>query len=164
MSDPQATLYLICGKIAAGKSTLAHQLAAAPDCVLLSEDKWLSGLYPQEITTLEDYVRCSSRLRQLIGPHTRALLQTGLSVVMDFPANTLNNRAWMRDIVEDTKAANELHFLDLTDEVCKARLKQRNEDGEHPYQTNEEEFDLVTSYFVAPTAAEGFTIITHTAD
>ena len=164
MSDSQTTLYLVCGKIAAGKSTLAHKLAAAPDCLLLSEDKWLSGLYPQEISTLADYVRCSSRLRQLIVPHTRTLLQAGLSVVMDFPANTLENRVWMRDLIEGTEAANELHFLDMSDEICKARLKQRNEDGEHPYQTSEEEFDLFTSYFVAPTTSEGFTIITHTVD
>lgn len=164
MSETQTTLYLVCGKIAAGKSTMAQKLAAANDCVLLSEDRWLSGLYPQEITTLKDYVRCASRLRELIAPHTRTLLQAGLSVVMDFPANTLDNRVWMRGLLEGTAAANELHFLDLSDEVCKARLKQRNEDGEHPFQTSEEEFDLFTSYFVAPTAAEGFTIITHRVD
>lgn len=44
-----ATLHLVCGKIAAGKSTLTSELARAQNTVLISEDKWLSTLYPGEI-------------------------------------------------------------------------------------------------------------------
>ena len=36
------TLHLVCGKIAAGKSTLANRLANAPATVLISEDYWMS--------------------------------------------------------------------------------------------------------------------------
>ncbi|MEG2632911.1 MAG: AAA family ATPase, partial [Comamonas sp.] len=41
-----AVLHMLCGKIAAGKSTLARQLAAAPRTVRINEDDWLSSLYP----------------------------------------------------------------------------------------------------------------------
>ncbi|MEQ8975070.1 MAG: AAA family ATPase [Coleofasciculus sp. C1-SOL-03] len=45
----QATLYLFCGKMAAGKSTLAKQLANDHNAILLVEDDLLSQLYPEEI-------------------------------------------------------------------------------------------------------------------
>ena len=36
-----ATLHLICGKAASGKTTLARRLAAEHAAVLFCEDKWL---------------------------------------------------------------------------------------------------------------------------
>ncbi|WP_417492627.1 AAA family ATPase [Maricaulis sp.] len=156
-----STLHLVCGKIAAGKSTLCHQLATGADTVLLSEDDWLSGLFPGEISTPADYVRCSARLRALIGPHVVALLRAGLSVVLDFPANTFGSRAWMRGIIEAAGAAHTLHWLDLDDATCKARLRQRNAAGEHAYAASEAEFDLFTRYFVPPSAEEGFDVVVH---
>ena len=96
-----------------------------------------------------------------MGPHVVALLKAGLSVVLDFPANTPLTRGWMRGIFEEAKAAHELHFLDLTDEACKRRLRERNAAGEHPFQATDAEYDLFTSYFVPPTPDEGFRVIVH---
>ncbi len=154
-------LYLICGKIAAGKSTLAQELASGPSTILISEDVWLSKLFPGEISGLEDYVRCSSRLRDAMGPHIQSLLSRGVSVVMDYPANTLKNRAWMRSIFEGAEVAHELHYLDIPDDICMARLKKRNEAGNHDFQTSEEEFKLISSYFETPSVDEGFNMILH---
>jgi predicted kinase len=161
MTTSRATLHLLCGKIAAGKSTLTRQLSEAPGTVLLSEDHWLARLYPGEITTLADYVRCSARLREAIGPHIEALLRAGVSVVLDFPANTLKSREWMRGLFEAAAADHQLHFLDVPDEICKARLRERNAAGRHEYRASDAEFDLFTSYFVHPTAAEGFNLVVH---
>ena len=46
-------LYLLCGKIAAGKSTLAGKLAARPATVLISEDHWNSNLFADELKSIE---------------------------------------------------------------------------------------------------------------
>jgi predicted kinase len=100
MSSNETTLHLLCGKIAAGKSTLTAELGSVPHTIVISEDEWLSRLYPDEMTTVGDYVRCSARLREAMGPHVTRLLNAGVSVVLDFPANTLANRAWMRSIFE----------------------------------------------------------------
>ncbi|WP_395756618.1 hypothetical protein [Achromobacter sp. EB05] len=54
-----------------------------------------------------------------------------------------------------------LHFLDLPDAVCKARLRARNESGAHPYTTSEAQYDAITAYFVAPQDDEGFEIVRH---
>lgn len=61
-----AVLHMVCGKIGAGKSTLTKRLAAAPMTVLISEDDWLSRLYPNEIHTIADYVGNAGRSREAL--------------------------------------------------------------------------------------------------
>lgn len=157
------TLYLICGKIGAGKSTLAKKLASRPATLLISEDHWTSNLFAGDLKTIEDYVRLSARLRAAMTPHIVDILRLGLSVVLDFPANTVKNREWMRSLIADAKVAHELHLLDIPDEVCKQRLRQRNASGEHPFHVTDAEYEQFTRYFVAPGPDEGFNVMVHTA-
>lgn len=154
-------LHMVCGKIGAGKSTLMRQLAQAPATVLISEDTWLAALYPGEIHELADYVRSADRLKQAMAGHVVALLEAGVSVVLDFPANTVSNRNWMRGIFEAAGAAHTLHFLDVPDAVCKERLRARNASGTHPFETTDAQFDLITSHFEAPLPQEGFAVLRH---
>ena len=159
MEEP--TLHLMCGKIAAGKSTLTAALGARPNTIVVAEDDWLARLYPGEQNSLDDYIRNSTRLRGAMAPHLVALLRGGLSVVLDFPANTLVSRAWMRTLIEEAGVAHQLHWLDASDETCKARLRQRNASGEHAFQVSDEIFDLFTSHFVPPEADECFNVVHH---
>lgn len=152
------TLHLVCGKIAAGKSTLTGALAGQPNTVLISEDKMLAALYPGEIKSLADYVRCTAKLRGALHGLIQDILAAGSSVVLDFPANTVATRSWMKSLLDNTAAAHCLHYLDVSDEECKRRLKLRNEAGGHEFSTSEAEFDLFTQYFVPPTEAEGFNV------
>ena len=122
----------------------------------------MSILFPTENRTIEDFTRLSARLRAAMGPHVVDLLQNDLSVVLDFPANTVNWRSWMRSLITEARVAHELHVLNVPDAICKARLRQRNEGGEHPYQVDEATYDLFMSYFVLPTPDEGFNVIVHT--
>jgi predicted kinase len=159
MSPQDATLHMLCGKIAAGKSTLTARLAAAPHTVALSEDHWLARLYPGQINSVADYVRHAALLREAIAPHIEALLRAGLSVVLDFPANTPANRAWMRGIIERSGARHVLHVLDVPDDVCRARLRARNAAGQHDFAASDAEFDAITAYFTPPTQDEGFNVV-----
>jgi predicted kinase len=155
------TLYLLCGKIAAGKSTLAMRLAAQPATLLIAQDDWMSVLFPTENRTIDDFARLSARLRAAMGPHVVDILRRGLSVVLDFPANTVSYRAWMRSLITEAGVAHELHVLDCPDAICKERLRQRNESGQHPYQVGDATYDLFTGYFVLPAPEEGFNIVLH---
>jgi predicted kinase len=161
MMSNKATLHMLCGKIAAGKSTLTAQLGRQPGTITVSEDQWLARLYTGEMVSVADYVRCSTRLRQAMTPHLVALLQAGLSVVLDFPANTVATRNWMRSVFEQAGAAHCLHVLDVPDAVCKARLRERNKRGDHDFAATDAEFDLISSHFMPPGAEEGFDIQRH---
>lgn len=153
-----ATLHLLCGKIASGKSTLAARLAEAPNTLRLSEDLWLARLYKEQMHSVADYVRCAALLREAIGPHVQALLALGVNVVLDFPANTPANRQWMRSLFEHSGADHVMHVLEVPDALCKARLRARNAAGEHAFAASDEQFELISRYFSAPTAEEGFNL------
>ena len=158
------TLHLLCGKIASGKSTLSAQLGSADGTIVIAEDDWLNALYSDEMSSLSDNVRCTSNLRNIIGPHVVSLLKAGLSVVLDFQANTIEARNWMRGIVEQTNADHKLHVLNVADEVCLARLHARNAQGDHPFAATEEQFRLISKHFLAPSPDEGFNIVWHNPD
>jgi predicted kinase len=139
--------------------TAGHRPNWAPLTVVVSEDFWLSRLFGPEMKDVTDYVRCARRLREAVGPHIQDLLRFGVSVVLDFPANTPATRAWMRTLFEAAGADHCLHFLDVPDEVCKARLRARNAAGTHDFAASDAQFDLITSYFVPPSEAEEFKVV-----
>jgi predicted kinase len=157
-----ARLIFLCGKMAAGKSTLAKELARRDGAVLIVQDELLDHLFPGEITDIPDFVRCSTRLKNAVGPHVRELLAKGISVVLDFPGNTRAQRAWFRELFERAEAEHELHFVDAPDAVCKRQLRERTKDlpPGAPW-TTEAEFDAVTAYFQPPSADEGFNVVRH---
>ncbi|HYI64938.1 MAG TPA: ATP-binding protein [Allosphingosinicella sp.] len=152
-------LHLVCGKIAAGKSTLCGRLAAAPATVLISQDFWLKQLFGDELIEVADFLRLSPKLRAAMGPHVADLLKAGVDVVLDFPANTVALRAWMKAIADEAGAAHVLNWLDVPDEVCRERLRRRNAEGGHDFAASDEQFDLITSYFQPPAAAEGMEVV-----
>ena len=159
--DKAPTLYLLCGKIGAGKSTLAKQLAARPATLLISEDHWTSTLFADDLKTIDDYGRLSARLRAAMAPHIVDILRQGLSIVLDFPANTVRQRAWMRSLIAEAGVPHELHHLDLPNEICKQRLRQRNAGGQHQFQVSDAEFEQFTAHFVPPGPEEHFNVIVH---
>src|SRR5262249_2381526 len=110
-----AKLIFLCGKMASGKSTLARELANRENAVLLVQDDLLDALFPGEITDIHGFVKCSSRLKNALMPHVCALLSKGISVVLDFPANTREQRAWFSELIERANVDHELHFLDASD-------------------------------------------------
>src|SRR5262245_63104513 len=116
--DNKAKLFFLCGKMASGKSTLARELAKRKDAVLLVQDEFLDALYPEEIIDVPDFARCSARLRSALAPHICALLSKGVSVVLDFPGNTKDQRAWFRSLFEIANVEHELHFIDASDALC----------------------------------------------
>jgi len=157
----EPVLYLLAGKIGAGKSTLAATLARRPKTLLFSEDTLLSELYPGEVTDISNYIRCSLRLKYALKDHIVNLLKSGFSVVLDFPANTPDGRRWGKELFEAAGVPHELHYLDIPNTICKSRLRARNAKGEHPFQTSDADFDKITSYFIPPMPEEGFNIIRH---
>jgi predicted kinase len=155
-------LMFFCGKMAAGKSTLARVLAEREQAVLLVQDELLDHLYPGEITDIPAFVTYSSRLKAAIEPHVCDLLGRGVSVVLDFPANTRKQRAWFRGIFERAKVEHELHYVEASDAMCKRQLAERSKHlpAGAPWAT-EAEFEAITAYFQPPSEDERFNVVRH---
>jgi predicted kinase len=160
--DDLAKLMFMCGKMAAGKSTLAKALAERGNAILIVQDELLEGLFPGEITDLAGFLDRSSRLRNALIAHICALLSKGVSVVLDFPGNTRVERAWFREIFERAHVAHELHFVDAPDALCKRQLRERTKHlpPGTPW-TTDAEFEAITIYFQPPSDDEAFNVVRH---
>ena len=157
-----AKLIFLCGKMAAGKSTLARDLAQRENAVLIVQDELLDHLFPGEITDIPGFIKYSSRLRNALGPHVCALLSMGISVVLDFPANTKAQRAFFRELFERANAKHELHFIDASDALCKRQLKERSKDlAPGTPWTTDAEFEAINVYFQPPSEDERFNVVRH---
>ena len=156
-----AVLHVVYGKPAAGKSTLTAALGAQAGTVVVSEDAWLAALFGDRLTTLRDYREASGRLCAAMGPHISALLAEGLSVVLDFPANTREMRTWMRETAGEGRGEAVLHVLDVPDVVCLERLRARNASGTHPFTLSETQFHQIVAHLEPPAEDEGFALRPH---
>jgi predicted kinase len=154
------TLTFFCGKMGAGKSTMAAQIAAQEKALLISEDDWLATLFPDEIGTLEDYATRSERLRPVAKSVTQQCLMNGQDVVMDFPANTLSQRRWLKSLASDISCKHRLIYIDVSDEVCLARIRRRLENDPTRRATDTEQmFHAVSRHFLPPQREEGMVLI-----
>jgi len=155
----QGTLIFFCGKMGSGKSTKAISLAKEYNAILLSEDEWLSAIYPEEIKVFADYIKYSSRLKPLLKKHLQKLLNSGISVIMDFPGNTRNQRTWFKAIFSEFEIPHKLYYLEVSDELCLRQIEQRKKinPSRADFDTKEV-FHQVNSYFQPPTEEEGFDI------
>lgn len=165
METPRSgRLHLLCGKMAAGKSTLSKQLAAREGAILLSQDELLDALFPGAVADLRAFVEYSTRIQVALTPHVCSLLSKGVSVVLDFPANTRKQRAWFRQLLDVSHAEHELHFIVASDELCKRQLRERSAERRltpGTKWTTDADFDDVTAYFDPPSSEEGFNIVRH---
>ena len=155
----KGTLIFFCGKMGAGKSTLSHEIASKEEAILLSEDEWLKNIYPEEIENFEDYIKYSSRLKPIMKQHIQNILASGISVVMDFPGNTENQRTWFKEIYKKQDFPHKLIYLDVTDNVCIQQIeKRRKTNPERAQFDTEEVFRHITSYFQPPLEHECFNV------
>lgn len=158
-------LHVFHGKPGAGKSTLAARIARERQAPLISEDVWMQRLFGDRMSTFDDYIRYAPRVRSVVGPLATELLRAGVSVVLDFQANTRSGRAWFRSVAADAGTEAVLHVLDTPDAMCLARIAQRNigrPEGSH--EISPDTYALVSSYVEPADRSEGLRIEIHRPD
>ena len=157
-----AKLIFLCGKMAAGKSTAARELAEREKAVLLVQDDLLGALFPGEIKDVSSFVKCYTRLKNALTPHICALLSKGIPVVLDFAAATKTQREWFRELIERTHVEHELHFVNASDDLCKSQLRERSKGLPAGTRwTTDADFELINAYFQPPSDDEKFNVIRH---
>lgn len=155
----KGTLHFLIGKMGAGKSTFSKKLAEDSGYILISEDDWLARLYPDEINSFDDYINRHCRLLSLLAVHVKHILNAGNSVILDFPGNTAETRAWFKAVAHSANAPLVAHYIKASDEKCLAQIKiRRVEQPKRAKFDTPEVFQQVNSFFEEPTEAEGLFI------
>jgi len=154
-----AVLHLLCGRIAAGKSTLAKSLARRHNAVLISEDAYLSALLTDPIQNFQDYQNYSQRFQALIKPTCLDMLERGNPVVLDFPANSPSSRQWLKELIAHTNVRHLLHYLTASNQECWQQFQQRKQThGANASPIADGAFEEINHYFEPPDVTEGFNV------
>ena len=118
---------MLCGLPAAGKTTLARELADAYGAVRLDADEWKLAL---GIDPFDDDARV--RLETQLLDLARRLLSLGTSVVLEWGFWARIERDELRELGRSLGAAVELHFLDVPYEELVRRVVERTANGGIP--------------------------------
>ena len=156
-----ATLHFIGGKAGAGKTTLAREFGKSLPAIVICEDEWIASI-GFEVHSVGEFVDASRRCRKVMGPLVQDLLRLGVSVVLDYPANTVERRAWIRSLFEAAGADHILHWIEADDAECLDNIHRRNDEqpaGIFWGPVSDERFHAVNPYIVPPSPEEGFNVV-----
>ena len=121
-----AKVILVCGKICCGKSTYAEQLCSEKKAVLLSVDEImlsLFGLYAGD--KHDEYV---DRTKKYLLDKSLEIIKTGVNVILDWGFWKKDERAFVKEFYSAKEIEYEFHYIDISDEVWRARLDKRNKE------------------------------------
>ena len=129
-----AEVIMTCGKICSGKSTYAQKLAAERNAVILSVEEITLELFPEGAgEMLDTYVE---RAERCLYRKSLEILRTGTNVVLDWGLWTRAEREYARNFYNSRNIANEIHYLQISDELWQERINTRNEQINHTSEQN----------------------------
>ena len=155
--DPRgtATMFLMVGLPASGKTTRARELAAAHQSVRLTPDQWMIALFGNSIG---DFQRPGGERWVLEGRLISVALQVlrlGTSVVLDFGLWGRDERSALRWLARSAGAACQVVYLPVDKDVQLARIAHRQETAPHQtFPMSEADVDAWRPQFQVPDAAE----------
>lgn len=145
-----ATLFLMVGLPAAGKTTRAKQLAAEHRALRLTPDEWMKPLFGDSMADGKRNV-LEGRLLWL----ALDALHLGINVVLDYGCWARVERFAVRWVVEDAGAAYQLVYLPVAPDVQRARVAHRQENApEQTFPMTEDELVRWRAQFEVPDAEE----------
>lgn len=154
-----ATLNVIFGPCAAGKTTYAHALARRESAVPFVLDEWGARLFGPDLQgpiefpwMLERLGRCNA----LIWSMAEAVLAAGTSVVLDIGAMRRADRERIRQMAEAKGLSLQWHFVDAPQEVRRARVADRNASKGATFvmEVTPEMFEMLEGVYEPPVPAE----------
>jgi predicted kinase len=156
--EPQ--LHLICGPVAAGKSTYASRLANETGAIVLSMDEWMSELFVPDVsvqTTVsnldlawfaERVDRCERAMWQL----GRKLLANRIPVVLDWGFLRRERRLKAFAVANSLGQLAQLHYLTADLATRRQRVLERNQrrDENYAFAVTPDMFAFAEHLFEAP--------------
>jgi predicted kinase len=159
VSAVPATLHVIFGPCAAGKTTYAYTLARRENAVPFVLDEWGARLFGPDLRgpiefpwMLERLGRCNA----LIWSTAEAVLAAGTSVVLDIGAMRRADRERIRQTAEAKGLSLQWHFVDAPQEVRRARIAGRNAAKGETFvlEVTPEMFQMLEGIYEPPEPAE----------
>ena len=120
-----AKVFLVCGKICSGKSTYAKQLQAAGQSVILSVDEIMLAVFG--LYAGEKHDEYAANVRHYLFQKSLEGIQAGVDVILDWGFWTKAGRNEAKAFYRSRNIECELHYLDISDEVWRARINHRNQ-------------------------------------
>jgi predicted kinase len=154
-----ATLNVISGPCAAGKTTYAHALARRERAVPFVLDEWGARLFGPDLKgpiefpwMLERLGRCNA----LIWSTAETVLAAGTSVVLDIGAMRRADREHIRQAAGAKGLSLQWHFVDAPQEVRRARVAERNvsKGATFVMEVTPEMFEMLEGVYEPPVPAE----------
>jgi predicted kinase len=154
-----ATLNVVFGPCAAGKTTYALALARRESAVPFVLDEWGARLYGPDVQgplefpwMLERLGRCHA----LIWSIAEGVLAAGASVVLDIGAMRRVDRDRIRQIAESKGLSLQWHFVDAPQEVRRVRVTNRNSAKGETFvmEVTPEMFEMLEAIYEPPAPAE----------
>lgn len=119
-----AKVYLICGKICCGKSTYAKQLQADNRAVILSVDEIMLAIFG--LYAGEKHDEYAERVRNYLFEKSLEFIKADVNVIFDWGFWTNAGRYEAKEFYKNRNIECELHYIDIGNDIWKARINQRN--------------------------------------
>ena len=154
-----ATLNVISGPCAAGKTTYAHALARRESAVAFVLDEWGARLFGPDLQGPIEFAWMMERLGRcnaLIWSTAEAVLAAGTSVVLDTGAMRRADRERIRQMAEAKSLSLQWHCVDAPLEVRRARVADRNAAKGETFvmEVTPEMFGMLEAIYEPPAPAE----------
>lgn len=121
----KGTVYLICGKICAGKTTYSHILAKAKKAVLLSTDEITLAIFGQHIGEKHDEVVES--VQNYLFEKSLEILDNGINVLLDWGFWLKEERDYAREYYSSRGIQCEFHYIDVSHDTWMDNIAKRNQ-------------------------------------
>jgi len=147
-------LFLICGFIGSGKTTISLELADREKAVRLTLDEWVNKLYGAEASKITEFDP-QERVKEVMWQVAEGCLRLGTSVVLDWGFWAQRERDTYRKMAEAIGATPKLIFVDCCKQQCLERVLQRNlACDERSVIINPDELELWWRVFEPPLGEE----------
>lgn len=120
-----AKVFMLCGKIASGKSHYAEMLCRQENAVMLSVDELVLSILGSDLGEKHDEI--TARVQAYLFEKSVEMVHAGANVLLEWGFWTREKRSAARKFYEDRGIVCEFHYIDVPDDVWRRNIEKRNQ-------------------------------------
>ena len=156
MNKKQATVYIICGFIGAGKTTFAKKLEEKTGAVRITKDEWSIRFIGND-PTIDGYEEWDQKICGLSRDVAFQLAEKGIDVIMDEGFWEKEQRDEMRRRTGTIGAKAVMYYVETPIETIRERVVGRNNNlTKDSFKISREMLDKYLMYWQPPSEDEDY--------